>query len=78
MDDLFKAIRNTVPLSVTMAEEIIALREWADVRAVAATPAEERSEYSVATGAETEADPEASEETQKNIHGTRGGRAIDF
>ena len=36
-DDLERAITHTVPLSVTQAEQIGALRAWADVRAVAAS-----------------------------------------
>lgn len=38
-DDLIRAIANTVPLSVTQAERIGALRDWATTRAVAATAA---------------------------------------
>jgi len=41
--DLFYVIENTVPLSVTQKEQILALREWANVRAVAATAKEDRS-----------------------------------
>ena len=45
-DDLLHEIGNTVPLSVTQAEQIAALREWADVRAVAASTPEARAGYS--------------------------------
>ena len=38
-DDLLRAVAKTVPLSVTQAEQIAALRAWADVRAVAASAA---------------------------------------
>jgi len=41
--DLFYVIETTVPLSVTQKEQILALREWANVRAVAATAKEDRS-----------------------------------
>ncbi|MDQ6656881.1 MAG: AAA family ATPase, partial [Actinomycetota bacterium] len=44
-DDLRREIGNTVPLSVTQSEEITALREWADVRAVAASASEDRAGY---------------------------------
>ncbi len=43
--DLERVIKNTVPLSVTQREQIIKIREWANVRAVAATAKEDRSEY---------------------------------
>ena len=45
-EDLLHEIGNTVPLSVTQAEQIAALREWADVRAVAASTPEARAGYS--------------------------------
>lgn len=40
-DDLVNALVNMVPLSVTHAERISAIRSWADMRAVAATAAED-------------------------------------
>jgi AAA+ superfamily predicted ATPase len=40
-DDLVRALVNMVPLSVTQAERIGAVRAWADTRAVAATAAED-------------------------------------
>ena len=40
-DDLIRAVVNTVPLSVTQAERIAAIRQWAQNRAVAATAAED-------------------------------------
>ena len=46
IEDLLHEIGNTVPLSVTQAEQIAALREWADVRAVAASTPEARAGYS--------------------------------
>ncbi len=66
IDDFAKAIKNTVPLSVTQAEQIQAIREWANVLAVAATPQEDRSEYPLAV------------EHQADVSATRGGRAVDF
>ena len=44
-DDLLHEIGNTVPLSVTQAEQIAALRAWADIRAVAASAPEDREGY---------------------------------
>lgn len=62
-----RAIANTVPLSVTLAEQIRGIRDWANVRAVAATPREDREEYVL----EGSGDPE-------DVRFTRGGRTIDF
>lgn len=42
--DFERAINNTVPLSVTQAEQIRSIRDWANVRAVTATPREDRVE----------------------------------
>lgn len=67
LDDFEKAIRNTVPLSVTQAEQIRAIREWANVRAVAATRQEDRAEY------KQEVEP-----GEADIGSTRGGRTVDF
>lgn len=75
--DFEKTIKNTVPLVVTQAEQIRAIREWADVRAVAATPKEDRSNYEPKESIERN----GSEKTPSNpedIKSTRGGRAIDF
>jgi len=44
-DDLLHEIANTVPLSVTQAEQIAELRAWADIRAVAASAPEDREGY---------------------------------
>ena len=44
-DDLVHEIGNTVPLSVTQAEQIAELRAWADIRAVAASTPEDRTGY---------------------------------
>jgi SpoVK/Ycf46/Vps4 family AAA+-type ATPase len=64
-DDLSKAMRNTVPLSVTQAEQVRALREWANLRAVLATPSEDRVGYQ-------------QEDARGDAQGVRGGRTIDF
>ncbi len=67
MDDFRKAIANTVPLSVTQGEQIRTLRDWASVRAVAATPSEDRAEY-----AEPSAGPPG------DVTASRGGRMVDI
>ncbi|WP_462410816.1 AAA family ATPase [Neobacillus sp. Marseille-QA0830] len=71
--DFVKAIHNTVPLSITQAEQIHSIREWANIRAVAATPKEDRAEYKSVIKLEKE--PPAEEE---DIRTARGGRAVDF
>ena len=45
LDHFERAIVNTVPLSVTLAEQIRGIRDWANIRAVTATPREDRKEY---------------------------------
>lgn len=65
-EDVKKAIRETVPLSMTQREQIIALREWAKERAVLATSPEDR---------------EVEDESDKDdgaVVGRQGGRIVDF
>ncbi len=65
--DLEKTIKNTVPLSTTQKEQILALRAWANVRAVAATKKENLTNYKESGTGES-----------KDVAKTRGGRALDF
>ena len=67
--DFEKAIRNTVPLSVTQAEQIRAIRDWANLRAVAATRQEDRADY---------APPDEPGSGEGDVRSTRGGRTVDF
>lgn len=67
LDDFVKSIQNTVPLSVTQAEQIRSIRDWANVRAVAATRQEDRVEYAGKV-----------EGAEDDIRTTRGGRTVDF
>ena len=70
LDDLRHAISTMVPLSVTQAPQISAIRDWAAARAVAATASEDRAGYdSTATATVPPATPTG---------GERGGRVIDF
>jgi SpoVK/Ycf46/Vps4 family AAA+-type ATPase len=73
--DFIRAIGFTVPLSVTQAEQIQALRQWANVRAVAATPGEERSAYAIAAEAERAVH---AKDAPGDVAGARGGRSVDF
>ncbi|SMG37099.1 AAA family ATPase [Paenibacillus aquistagni] len=73
LNDFHKAIRNTVPLSITQAEQIQRIREWANVRAVAATPKEDRMEYIQESVA-----PEPPNPGDSEIGSSRGGRSVDF
>jgi len=67
IQDLQEAAAQMIPLSVTQREQIKALRDWANTRAVAATAKEDLAEYSVQSTGET-----------KDIYRSRGGRSIDF
>lgn len=64
-EDLAKSISTTVPLSMTQREQILALRAWANVRAVSATKATNKKQYN-------------NEIDDKNISASRGGRTLDF
>jgi SpoVK/Ycf46/Vps4 family AAA+-type ATPase len=67
LDDFVRSIQNTVPLSVTQAEQIRSIRDWANVRAVAATRQEDRVEYAGKV-----------EGAEDDVRATRGGRTVDF
>jgi ATP-dependent 26S proteasome regulatory subunit len=76
-DDLLRAVRNMVPLSVTQAEEIQAVRSWANVRAVAASVADD----GVAVAAPPESTEPAVQAPRGSVPapaGARGGRFVDF
>jgi SpoVK/Ycf46/Vps4 family AAA+-type ATPase len=64
-EDLARNIASTVPLSATQREQILALRAWANVRAVSATKDSSRQEYTKEIDAE-------------NVSSSRGGRTLDF
>ena len=68
-EDLETTIKNTVPLSITQKEQIKALRDWANVRAVAATAKKDMKQYHV------EAPPP---DGPSDLVTSRGGRNIDF
>jgi SpoVK/Ycf46/Vps4 family AAA+-type ATPase len=69
--DLLRAIANMVPLAVTQAEAISRIREWANVRAVAATAIEHAA---ASPRARTAAESVKASPTQA----VRGGRTVDF
>lgn len=75
-EDLYKVIKNMVPLSVTQAEQIMNIRNWANVRAVAATAKEDRNEYEY-KGDYEEKSLDTTEKNE-NIKRSRGGRSVDF
>lgn len=68
-EDLEKAIANTVPLSTTQKEQILKIREWANVRAVSASSNESVKKY-----AKVE---EPKKEDTSEINASRGGRRLD-
>ena len=64
-EDLAKNIANTVPLSMTQREQILALRSWANIRAVSATKTSNLKQYKKETN-------------EENVSLSRGGRTLDF
>ena len=65
-NDFEKAIKNTVPLSTTQKEQILAIREWANVRAVCASSKENIEKYKNIIHEEDD------------ITTARGGRRLDI
>ncbi|MBQ8460008.1 AAA family ATPase [bacterium] len=63
--DLEHTIENIVPLSVTQKEQILSLRQWANIRAVAATKKDDMAQYS------------SSSDNEQDVNTSRGGRALD-
>ncbi len=63
--DLANTIKNVVPLSVTQKEQILAIRQWANIRAVAATKKDDMIEYS------------SKADSEDDVNSSRGGRALD-
>lgn len=77
-EDLFRVIKNTIPLSTTQAEQILTIREWANERAVSATAHDESYNY---VPEETEEQVEKKKKARKDtetVKRARGGRTIDF
>ena len=70
-EDLQHAIATTVPLSVTQAEDILALRTWADMRAVSASTVADRTGYLAPAPDAPSPAPDPAAALQ------RGGRAIE-
>ncbi len=71
--DLLRAVSNMVPLAVTQSEAIRRIREWANVRAVAATAHEHVTPRKSATRSAKVTKGAAATE-----QGNRGGRSVDF
>ena len=68
--DFEKVIKTTVPLSTTQKEQIIAIRQWADVRAVSATSAKSKKEY--------QKESEENNDEKRDVSKARGGRLLEF
>lgn len=77
LQDFERARELTVPLSITQAEHIQSLRAWANVRAVAATQREDRSDY-LSSATTDKIKRETDEQVPDDILGSRGGRSVDF
>ncbi|GAA0136283.1 AAA family ATPase [Paenibacillus sp. YSY-4.3] len=80
LEDFKRAIVNTVPLSITQAEQIRAIREWANVRAVTATPKEDLEDYVKEDAMLDGGNPAPGSQDQgdDDVRFKRGGRTIDF
>ena len=76
--DLLRAVANMVPLSVTQAEQITRVRQWATIRAVAATAAADRAEYSTTTAPPERETPSPGGPVAQDDQPSRGGRVVDF
>lgn len=66
--DFERAISNTVPLSQTQKEQILAIREWANIRAVCASSKENIEQYTSQTDGKSKT---------QDINASRGGRRLD-
>ena len=67
LTDFDRAIENTVPLSKTQKEQIVAIREWANVRAVCASSKTSTKEYF-----------KNENSVEKDVTTYRGGRQLDL
>ena len=68
ISDLENTIKNVVPLSVTKKEQILALRQWANIRAVTATKKDDMAQYA----------SNSVNNLEDDIKNTRGGRTLDL
>ncbi len=68
ISDLKNTIKNVVPLSVTQKEQILALRQWANIRAVTATKKDDMAQYA----------SNSVNNLEDDIKNTRGGRTLDL
>ncbi len=67
--DFEKAVKNTVPLSQTQKEQILAIRSWANVRAVSASSKENIDNY---VEVQSQDKPD-----EQDVTSSRGGRRLD-
>ena len=72
LSDFEKAIKNTVPLSQTQKEQILAIREWANIRAVCASSKESIEKYT-----ETPIAQPSNDDDLQDVNASRGGRRLD-
>lgn len=71
LSDFNKLIKSSIPLSVTQSEQIMKIREWANIRAVAATKIEDRNEY-------IKDSQEFVSKMSEQMNRSRGGRTVEF
>lgn len=75
VEDIYKAIDNSIALSTTQAEQIFMIREWAGNRAVAASAKKAVEDYQVVIPQKTN---DEKENSVTQIVRARGGRFVDF
>ena len=75
IEDVYKAIDNSIALSTTQAEQIFIIREWAGTRAVAASAKKAVEDYQVVQPTKQN---EEKEKSLSQIARARGGRFVDF
>ena len=69
VDDLERAVTDMIPLAVTQAEDVQAIRDWAATRAVRATGGEDLDAAEAG---------ERREPAGRALSTGRGGRTVDF
>ncbi len=78
VEDLVRGVTTMVPLSITQAGQIDAIRRWAGTRAVAATASEDLTGYHLPAAFPSEPPTEAAPKRADETAAARGGRVVDF
>jgi ATP-dependent 26S proteasome regulatory subunit len=78
LEDLKQSITQMIPLAVTQAEEVAVIRQWAALRAVAATGSEDREDSAGLAAAAVSAGGAGGQPAVPTGPPARGGRTVDF